>query len=364
MSHQPLRIGIDLAATVGQKSGLGFYVENLYTELQKLEADADVHFVPIDRVQKNLRTPYRIAWDQVGLPLTALSRGVDMLFVPAFSAPRFFPKPVVMTAHDVFGLRYPEQFSGVANTYWTKVLPDSMKRVSHLVAISEFTKQEVMTHLQISEENITVVPNAAAPYYRLLDDSEAAATRIRKLGVRAPFIVTTGTIEPRKNYERLIDAFAFSKRGDHQLVIVGKKGWKYDELFKKVRKYHLEDAVKFVDYVENEDIVALYNACTFFIAPSLYEGFGLPALEAMQCGAAVMVSQNTSLPEVVGDAGVLFDPFDSDDMRKRMDLLFGDVNLRRAMQVESTARATQFSWKKTAQQTLDVLRRVYEQTKK
>ena len=364
MSHQPLRIGIDLAATTGQKSGLGFYVENLYTELQKLEADADVHFVPIDRVQKNLRTPYRIAWDQAGLPLTALSRGVDMLFVPAFSAPRWFPKPVVMTAHDIYGVSYPEQFSGLAKKYWTQILPQSMKRANHLISISEFTKQEIITHLQIPEDKMTVIPNAAATYYRLLDDSEAAATRIRKLGVRAPFIVSTGTIEPRKNYERLIDAFAFSKRGDHQLVIVGKKGWKYDELFKKVRKYHLEDAVKFVDYVENEDIVALYNACTFFIAPSLYEGFGLPALEAMQCGAAVAVSQNSSLPEVVGDAGILFDPFDADDIRKRMDLLFGDVNLRRTMQVQSTARAQQFSWEKTAKQTLEVLRQTYEQAKK
>ncbi len=360
MSHYPFRIGIDLAALAPQKSGYGFYVENILAELRALEEESGVHIMGIDRVTTQLSGQKQLLWDQLGLPLTALIRGVDMLFQPAFSVPRF-PKPVVVTAHDVYGLRYPDNFSGADKRYWAQVLPQSLRRADHIICISEFTKQELMTHLDISEDRMSVIYPAAGKAYRMIDDSEAIAARIRRLGVRAPFIVSVGTTESRKNYETLIQAFAFSKRGNHQLVIAGKKGDKFAKLSEMVRKYHLEDAVKFVDYIGDEDLVALYNACSFFVMPSVYEGFGLSALEAMQSGAAVIVSQNTALPEVVGDAGILFDPHDADDLRKRLDLLFDDIDLRRELQQKSVAQAARFSWKKAGEQTMAILQRAKSQ---
>jgi glycosyltransferase involved in cell wall biosynthesis len=358
-----IRIGMDTAAATGQKSGLGYYVENIAAKLSELQSEGRHKLEIIDRIHRDLRSPERLLWDQVGLPLTALTKGVDVLFVPAFSAPRF-PKPIVMTAHDIYGVRYPDQFSGLAKRYWTEILPESMKRADHLISISEYTKQEIVSHLGIDESKITVIPNAASDDFRLLNDSDQVAAHIRRLGIEPPYIVSVGTIEPRKNLERLIDAFAFSKRGKHQLVIVGKKGWNYDRLFEKVRKYHLDGVVKFVDYIEQQDLVALYNGCTFFIMPSIYEGFGLPALEAMQCGAAVAVSQNSSLPEVVGDAGMVFDPFETDDIRHRMDRLFEDIDLRRHMQQLSVQRAKEFSWDRTARATLDVIVKVAQHGKR
>ncbi len=353
-----MRIAVDLAATVGQKSGLGFYVEQLLTGLRALPNAPEL--VTIQRIKKNLRTPTRILWDQVGLPLTAMAKKPDLLFVPAFSAPRF-PKPVVMTAHDIFGVVHPDQFHGPARTYWSRILPQSMKRAAHLICVSEYTRHTIAQHLCIPLDRMTVIPNAVSPLFRVMDDVASIQHQLQQLEVRTPFILSVGTIEPRKNYERLIEAFAFAQRGNTSLVIVGKKGWDYAGLFAKIRKYHLQNTVVVLDYITQEQLVALYNACLFFVMPSIYEGFGMPALEAMQCGAPVAVAQNTSLPEVVGEAGVLFDPFDTPSIRQRLDLLLTDEQLRLDMQRKSAQQARKFSWQQTAEATMRVFERVMNQ---
>ncbi len=350
-----MRIGVDMAATAGQKSGLGFYVENVVQALDDL--DTEHKMIRINKVRKNLRTPSRMLWDQVRLPVNAMAQKLDMLFVPAFSAPRF-RKPIVMTAHDIFGVAQPDKFSGLAKRYWTKTLPQSMYRAERLLCISEYTKQEIMTHLNIDETKLTVVPLAVSDQFRLVEDAGAIGKHLRDMKVEVPFILSVGTLEPRKNFERLLEAYAFSQRQNIKLVLVGKKGWDYHGIFETIRKYHLQNAVILLDYISDEQLVALYNACLFFVMPSLYEGFGLPPLEAMQCGAPVAVSQNTSLTEVVGDAGVLFDPYDVTSIRARLDLLLTDEVMRIEMQRKSVKRAEQFSWKATARKTMDVFESV------
>ncbi len=351
-----LRIGIDRAATVGQKSGLGWYVERLHGALEQLPSDYE--WVPITTIKKNLRTPQRILWDQVGLPLVAATKHIDGLFVPAFSAPHF-NKPIVMTTHDIYGVLYPEQFSAAARWYWSKLLPQSMRRAQQLLCISEQTKGDIIEHLRIPEDRLQVIPLAAGDAFRVVDDTTWIEARLRELHVNTPFILSVGTREPRKNYERLLEAFAHSSRGDVTLVIVGKEGWRTEGITEKIQRYRLHGAVQSIDYCSEEQLVALYNACLFFVMPSLYEGFGLPALEAMSCGAPVVVSQNSSLPEVVGDAGMLFDPHNVSEIRARMDMLFTDMERRTQMQQRSVERAKEFSWKKTAEATLDVFKKVF-----
>lgn len=350
MSSLP-RIGVDMAATAGRKSGLGFYLDQVVTHME----EAQTHeIVRIEKVKRDLNTPRRLYWDQVGLPLAAAGKQLDALFVGAFSAPRF-SKPIVMTAHDIYGVRFPDQFSGLAKYYWNTVLPQSMKHANHLVCVSEYTKNDIATHLSIPEERMTAIPLAAAPHFRILNDVERIKQRLHVLGVRPPYVLSVGTIEPRKNYTRLLEAFAFAQRDGVQLVLVGKKGWQYEEVFRAIRKYRLEESVVWLDYISDEDLVMLYNACELFVMPSLFEGFGLPALEAMQCGAPVLVSQNTSLPEVVGHAGVLFDPTEPDSIRERMELVLSDSSLRREMQIRSIERAAEFSWQRTATETLSII---------
>lgn len=315
-------------------------------------------FVEFTAVKKNLRTPTRILWDQVGVPLTAYAKRVDGLFVPAFSAPHF-GRPMVMTAHDIYGVLYPEQFSAAARWYWSRILPQSMKRAQHLLCISEHTKRDVMEHLGIPEDRITVTPLAAGTAFRVVEDMAWISQRLRELTVNGPFILTVGTREPRKNFARLLEAFAHASRGDITLVMVGKEGWDTQAMREKMQRYHLQGSVRCIDYCTEEQLVALYNACVFFVMPSLYEGFGLPALEAMACGAPVMVSHNSSLPEVVGEAGVLFDPHNVAEIRERMNMLLADTERRTAMRALSLERAAHFSWDATARTTLAVLERTF-----
>lgn len=349
-----MRIGIDMAATAGKKSGLGFYVENLVQHMQQLRGNDEL--VLIDRVKNDLRTPTRILWDQCGLPAVAKRRELDVLFQPAFSAPRF-KKPVIMTAHDIYGVHHPEHFSRLARYYWKTLLPRTMQAADHIVCISEHTKNDLEEHLGIPSARMTVVPLAASTEFRVVNDVEWLKTQLKDMNIDSPFVLSVGTQEPRKNFPRLIEAFAFARRGQAKLVIVGKAAWDSEAIHRTIDKYNMHDTVILLDYVNADQLLALYNTCVFFILASLYEGFGLPALEAMACGAPVAVSQNSSLPEVVGDAGVMFDPYDAASIRERLDLLFADDGRRAQMQHASLTRATTFSWDRTAQETLDTIRK-------
>ncbi|MCW1930345.1 MAG: glycosyltransferase family 4 protein [Candidatus Kerfeldbacteria bacterium] len=351
-----MRVGIDLASTAGQKSGLGFYTDSMVTALTHF---SDIELVTLDRIHRNLRTPERILWDQIGIPLAFLTKHIDVLYTTAFSAP-VFHKPVVMTVHDIYGVHYPERFSKLARYYWRTVLPRSIKRASHIIAISEYTKHDLITQLGISEKKITVAPPATDPRFKPIRDARLCADTLKRLHIDNPFLLTVGTLEPRKNIARLIEAFAHAKRQDHILVIVGKKGWDYEDIFRTIDKYHLKDHVRILEYVTQEDLIVLYNTCTGVMLPSIFEGFGLPALEAMQCGAAVAVSHTTSLPEVVGEAGLQFDPLNIQEMRIRMEILINDDAARTELQHKALKTAATFSWERSSASVHTILKSVFE----
>lgn len=346
-----MRIGIDLASTAGQKSGLGWYTERMVAALHTY---SDLELVTLNHIHKNLHTPSRIMWDQLGVPVSFAFKKIDLLYVPAFSAPRFH-KPVVMTVHDIYGVHYPERFGRLARYYWSHLLPRSIQRAEHIIAISEYTKRDIVAHLHVPEEKITVVPPATDAAFRQLKNAGYCAEHLRKLGITGPFIMTVGTLEPRKNLARLVEAFAYAKRSGHSLVIVGKKGWAYDDIFQAIDKFHLREQVLILDHVSLEDLIVLYNTCTGVVLPSLFEGFGLPALEAMQCGAAVAVSHTTSLPEVVGDAGLQFDPLSTQEIRARIEILINDEAAREQMQQASLKKAQEFNWSASGKTVHDIL---------
>lgn len=346
-----MRIGVDLASCAGQKSGLGWYTERMVNALRNHN---DLDIITIDRIHRNLRTPERILWDQFGVPASFAFKQLDVLYTTAFSAPRFF-KPVVMTVHDIYGTHYPERFTPLARYYWSRLLPKSIHRAAHIIAISEYTKQDIVQHLHIAEEKVTVVPPATDPQFKPMKDAALCANILKKLQIEQPFILSVGTLEPRKNLSRLIEAFAHAKRQDHILVIVGKKGWEYDQIFRTINTYHLNTHVRILENLSVEQLTALYTSCTGVILPSIFEGFGLPALEAMQCGAAVAVSHTTSLPEVVGEAGLQFDPLNVQEIRMRMELLMNNEEQRTALQAASLKKATEFSWEHSGKMVHDIL---------
>ena len=245
---KPVRIGIDMAAAAGRRTGLGSYVESLADAIRALDPSAaskPYELIEIRNVTKQLNTPKRMLWDRFGLPSAAEEKKVDVLFVPAFSSPKF-RKPIVMTAHDIYGVVHPERFSQPAKHYWSKMLPNSMNRAKRLLCISEYTKRTIAQRLGIPEDRMTVIRPAAHARYAPIPD-EDTKNRIAALGLKRPFVLSVGTIEPRKNYAKLVEAFANAKTDDTQLVIVGKRGWKYDDVFETIAKHGLENDVVFLD---------------------------------------------------------------------------------------------------------------------
>ncbi|MFH1781277.1 MAG: glycosyltransferase family 1 protein [Patescibacteria group bacterium] len=338
-----MKIVIDRQSAGGKKTGYGFYLTNLLAELEKIKGDNE--FIYIDKIQQNLNTPKRIWWDQLGLAREAKKRKADLLFVPSFSCPIFYQGKKVVTAHDLIGKLFPENFSWSAKIYWDKILPYSFTRADHVIVPSENTKKDLMKLLNIPEENISVIYEGAGPHFHKTDKQEAIEKIKNKFNINNKFILAVSTIEPRKNYKRLVEAFKKIDT-DADLVIVGKKAWGEELEF--------GEKIKHIDYVETEDLVSLYNACDLFTMVSLYEGFGLPALEAMTCGAPVLVSNTSSLPEVVDRAGELTDPKSVNEISAKMKMILEDENLRKEMSEKSLEQAKKFSWAKAAQETLKV----------
>ncbi len=352
-----MRIAIDTQATAGQATGFGRYVRNLVHALRAI-APGDVTIVEIAKVRRNLRTPTRILWDQLGLPLVAATKRPDVLFAPAFSAPVLWPGKLVVTCHDLIGRLFPNTFSRSARLYWANLLPRSMRHADHILTISETTKRDIVRLLGIPDNRITVTPLGVEPAFHPVQDAEALARVRRHYNLPRPYCIAVGTIEPRKNYPFLIDTFAVAKREDHDLVIVGKRGWDAAAVDQRVRQLHLADRVRVLEYVPEPDLVTLLSNATALLFPSRYEGFGLPVLEAMACGTPVVASTASAVPEVGGDAVLYADPADRSLWVEHMSRVIADVKLRQDLRARGLARAATFTWQQTAQRTLDAFYRV------
>ncbi|RJO59646.1 glycosyltransferase family 1 protein [Candidatus Parcubacteria bacterium] len=352
-----MRVAIDLQATAGQPTGFGRYLSQIYRALKKV-APGDVELVQINWVKKNLRTPARLIWDQVGLPFAAAWKRPDVLFVPAFSTPILWPGKMVVACHDLIGRLFPENFSRTARLYWHDILPKALKFADQVITISNSSKKDIVRLLKIPESKVNVTPLAADPIFQP-NQSEASKTRIkRSYNLPRPFCLAVGTIEPRKNLPFLVEAFARAKRNDHDLVIVGKRGWDAENLEMHIRKLHLQDRVKILAYVPETDLPVLYASATALLFPSLYEGFGLPILEAMACGTPVVASTASSIPEVVGEAGLYADPKDLNAWQEQISRIITDSVLQSKLRVEGLNRARGYTWEKTALRTLEIFYKV------
>jgi glycosyltransferase involved in cell wall biosynthesis len=226
----------------------------------------------------------------------------------------------------------------------------SVRRARRILAVSESTKRDLIQCYSLSPDKVDVVYNGVDPAFRPLPSDKIAPFRT-EANLPERFMLFVGTLEPRKNVIGLLEAYARLPKGRPPLMLVGGKGWLYDEIFARVEALELTREVHFVGYVAAETLPLWYNAADLFVYPSLYEGFGLPALEAMACGTPVITSTASSLPEVVGDAARLVDPGDTDGLAATMAQLLGSREQREQMRVAGLARANKFSWEKTAVQT-------------
>jgi glycosyltransferase involved in cell wall biosynthesis len=288
-------------------------------------------------------------------------RPVDLLHVQ-YTAPPFAPCPVVATIHDLSFEHLPSTFKRRSRAQLRFTVRRTARAAAHVIASSEFTRRDIIETYNVAKSRTSVVPLAAASHFRPVREAEELR-RIRQLyGIEGDYILAVGSIQPRKNLARLFRAYSDLRRSRERdklptLLVVGKRAWLYDETLRAVEECGVGDAVKFTGYVPETDLPALYSGALCFVYPSYFEGFGLPPLEAMRCGAAVVAGDRTSLPEVTGDAALLVDPFDTGAIAAAIARLIDDKTLRALLSERGLARAARFDWRETARLTLEVYRR-------
>ncbi|MDQ3916917.1 MAG: glycosyltransferase family 4 protein [Acidobacteriota bacterium] len=316
---------------------------------------------PNVRVQKTLphaplvRVPFTLSAE-------LRRRPVDLLHVQ-YTAPPFAPCPVVATIHDLSFEHLPETFKRRSWMQLRLTVRRTARRAAHIIAPSEFTRRDLIETYRLDPERVTAIPLAASPRFRPVEDGGEIG-RVRSLyRIGGEYVLAVGSIQPRKNLARLVRAYALLRRERGrsnlpQLVLVGKRAWLYGETLRAIEEEGAGDSVILTGYVSEADLPALYTGALCFAYPSYFEGFGLPPLEAMSCGAPVLAGARTSLPEVVGDAGLLADPFDEGALARALARLIDDDALRAELRARGLRRARSFDWRDTARMTLQVYRRV------
>jgi glycosyltransferase involved in cell wall biosynthesis len=361
-----MRIGID-AHTLGQrKTGNETYVRNLIRELSdRQDPDLDYVFYHFAGVETPpWRGEGRLVHRQplVRLPLSfpwALRR--DRVDVAHFQyvIPPLCPSRAVVIIHDISYEDHPEYFHPLEAFRLKWSVRPSARRAAHVLTLSEFSKGKIAERYGVPRDRITVTPAAASSAFRVLEDRAAVSDVLARRDLRAPYVLAVGNVQPRKNLERLMRAYARLRRPGrigHDLVLVGQPAFKGSSILETAKALGIEAFVKHTGYVSEDELVALYNGADVFAYPSLYEGFGLPIVEAMACGAPVITSNVTSLPEVAGDAAILVDPRSEDEMAAALERLLTDAGQRARLRDLGAARARHFTWRKMAEETVAVYR--------
>ena len=362
-----MRIALDAIPLVAAKTGIGHYTDALAHSLADIHSDHEyVLLSPFDFAfdasaghPKNLsklflpmRSVFR-KWWLVGLPALLQLTPLDLFHGTNYCIPVYAPCPTVVTIHDLSLFTQAHTHEQANVTRGRRRIPLMARRASAIIAPSEWTRREIVEHLGISPNRIRVIHEAARREMRPLGAEECRPV-LEKHGLRAPYLLYVGTIEPRKNLVTLIRAYDELLRATPhrpQLVLAGGRGWLFDEVFQLVEQLKLQEMIRFTGYVEDADLPALYSAAQIFLYPSLYEGFGLPPLEAMACGAPVIASNASSLPEVVGEAGLLHAPEDAPELTRAMARLLDDDAARTHFIQAGARQAARFSWERAARET-------------
>lgn len=378
-----MKIGIDIRTLMdAQYSGVSEYTLNLIQNILKLDQkngyrlfynsahDISGRMPKFD--QPNVKVvkfnyPNKIlnyvGFKLLGLPKIDKLLDVDVFFMPHMNFMAFSEKgKSILTIHDLSFLRYKEFFS-LRKNFWHKMLDveKMIKQADMVVAISESTKNDVVELYGIDPLKVKVIYSGIGDEFRVIDKQDARMREIKeKYGLPDKFIFFLGTIEPRKNLEGLIIAFNRLRMrnpelNDYRLVIAGGRGWKSDSIFKAWEESPFKDDIKFLGYIDRNDKPYLYNLASLFVYPSFYEGFGFPPLEAFASGVPVIASSSSSLPEIVGGAGLMIDPYDASSLSLAMEEVLQNNGLREDMIRNGLEKVKKFSWVKAAEDYLKIL---------
>ena len=371
-----MRIGIDGIPLAELKTGVGHYTFELALELAR-QAPSDLfeilsHLPFSHAAVSDLNAPDNLIfikqrvnsatrhWWTIGLPLYIKRARLDLFHGTNYDIPVWGQCPTVLTIHDLSLLLFPQTHEERRVRRARRRLPVMSRRATLIITPTNAVKSEVCEHLRIPRDKVVVVNEAPRRSFQPMPGEQASAT-VRRLGLDEEFILYVGTIEPRKNLITLVKAFEQILRSTTlrpQLVIAGKKGWLTDELFAYIESAQLGDRIRLTGYLGDDELRALYSACRVMVYPALYEGAGLPTLEAMACGAPVITTNTPAISEMVGDKARLFSPADFDALARHIVELLTTPAARESMSRAGIHHAAQFSWERAAAETLEVYQKV------
>lgn len=370
-----MRIAIDGRSLLGVRTGIGTYTYQLVRRMPQIDREHE-YYVFLNREPKGEelgalpldpaitlgaprleRLKWWFGWAQAYLPLAARQARTEVIFSPGTGGPYLPLQPMVVTVHDLSPLHFPQYFTARARRYWNWIVPANARRAETVLTVSEYTKRDLCERLNLQPDHVVVTYPAADPQFKP-QSQERILQVCDRLGLQPGFLLYVGTIEPRKNLPMLFRAIRLLLERGLQLpplVLAGWRGWLWEESVRAVAELGLSDHVRWLDYVPFEDLPALYSAASLFTYVSVFEGFGIPPVEAMACGTPVVTSNCSSLPEVVGDAALLVDPHSPESIAQAIDRGLHDTEWRMAMREKGVARAARYSWDTTAAQTLAAL---------
>ncbi|TDS13867.1 glycosyltransferase family 4 protein [Sphingobacterium paludis] len=301
---------------------------------------------------------HRVLFEHLLLGRYLKKQGVDIYHAPGYILPYFLRAKAVVTVHDLIALDFPELCQYETAAYFRLTLPASIKRADKIIAVSQTVKRDILNRFPtIAADKIRVIyPGVHGRFHPVTDAAQRADVR-KTYGLPSAYFLFVGNLEPKKNLEMIVEAFKrlkTDKQIDHKLVIVGKLGWKYKGVLRAIQYSGLKDEIMLLGYVDEKHLPSIYSMASVFVFPSLYEGFGIPVVEAMRCGCPVIVSDRGALPEIAGAAAKQVDPLDAEDIAEAMYQLTSNEFLRQDMIERGLQWSQKFTWQQAAQQTLTV----------
>jgi glycosyltransferase involved in cell wall biosynthesis len=369
-------IYIDVSSAVHAKAGIGRYAASLaralvarqpgrlalfYNRVQGTQPPAGLEMVPASTVRADYK-PWRMAvWlgQLARIGFNRLVPNAELFHATEHLLPPLCGVPTVLTVHDMIFTLFPQHQKRLNFWYLNATMPLYCRRADAIVTVSESSKRDIVKHYGLVSNKITVIYEAASPEFVPAPESVVEQARSR-YGLPDQFLIHVGTIEPRKNLTRLIEALQCLRDEGLTipLVVTSAKGWLYDSFFRRLEELEIRNTVHFTGYVPAADLPVLYNAATVAALPSVYEGFGLPMLEAMACGTPVVSSSASCLPEIGGDAACYFDPYSVEEMANAIRDVWADTDLQAEMRHRGLAQASRFSWARAAEETLAVYQKI------
>ncbi len=370
-----MQIAIEARVLSGKRLGVARYLYNLLRFFPEI-SDSNQFYLyadyrPIDQsIQhpqihyRTLKGPRRFLWRHFLLPLEQYKKHFDLLFVPSYSVPLLKMGKTVVTIHDIIPLKHPEWSRRNERIRFATTVKRLAHKVDSIIAASEATKNDLLEFTRTDPNKIEVIYLGVDDHFKVLDKKAEFENFSKKFNLLVPFILYVGAIHPRRNIKRLLEAFRLLKldtKTEHKLVLIGtffQSSWK-QQIQQYIQQKKLENEIIWLDYITDEELVQFYNFADVFIYPSLYEGFGLPVLEAMACGTPVVTSNSTSLSEVAGDAALLVNPFEIEEIAEALKTIIWKKDIKIGLIEKGKKRASLFTWQKAAQQTIQLFEKIH-----